>query len=162
MKLVQFLVHWSQFCRHLLFALQIRVKMPWMEEQFMWFTYQITIYRSKSTSEEVAGGGVPGKLVPSEAVSRKPYPWVVNWLKRIRQKSSQRSKLEQLLLVKVNIRVALSTTSFGRLGSKERKLQMEPTPMSLSSLWSRLKRGDLGYASLGYSSTISQYVRSRW
>ena len=112
--------------------------------------------RSTSTSEDTTGGEVPGKPETSEAVNRKRYLRVVNWLQRIRQKE----------LAKEQARAAVARecdTSRGIVDkpvledweAKEESFEKESGRVSLSSWWSRCE------GRRSESSTISQYVRSR-
>jgi len=105
---------------------------------------------------------VPGKPETSEAVNRKRYLRVVNWLQRIRQTE----------LAKEQARAAVARecdTSRGIVDkpvledweAKEESFEKESGRVSLSSWWSRCEGRRSEYAGLGYSSTISQYVRSR-
>ena len=117
--------------------------------------------RLKSTSEDITGGMEPGEPVPSEAATQKRRLRVTEWVKKVRQK--ELAKKQALAASARGCANSCELVDKSVLEDWEAKesFTMEPNRMSLSSWWSRCEGRRSEYAGLGYSSTISQYVRSR-
>jgi len=130
------------------------------EEQFCGYLTN-HMERSKSTSEVIAGGVEPGEPVPSEAVIRKRCLRVANWVKRVRQKELVRKKARAAGTHECSHSCEPVDEPVLEDWEAVESFKMEPNRVSLSSWWSRSEGRRSEYAGLGYTSTISQYVRSR-